>query len=87
MKNSMLLVSICLGAAAQFALADAPPPPPPPDAFSEARVACATDVQMLCPSVQPGGGRILACLKEHQDKVSDGCKQAIMKATQKPPAN
>jgi Cysteine rich repeat len=87
MKNSMLLVSICLGAAAQFALADVPPPASPPDALSEARAACATDIQTLCPSVQPGGGRILACLKEHQDKVSDGCKQAVAKATQKPPAN
>ncbi|HTD10981.1 MAG TPA: cysteine rich repeat-containing protein [Steroidobacteraceae bacterium] len=87
MKSSTLLLSICLGAAAQFALADWPPPAPPPDPLSEARAACATDIQALCPGVQPGGGRILACLKEHQDKVSDGCKQAVAKATQKPPAN
>jgi hypothetical protein len=80
-------LTFCLGAVAQLALADAPPPAPPPDALSEARAACATDIQALCAGVQPGGGRILACLKEHQDKVSDGCKQAVVKATQKPPAN
>jgi hypothetical protein len=37
--------------------------------------------------VQPGGGRILACLKEHKDKVSDSCKVAIVNATQPPPPN
>jgi cysteine rich repeat protein len=79
MKSSALLVSICLAAAAQLAIADDQPPAPSPEAVNEARAACATDIQTLCAGVQPGGGRILACLKEHQDKVSDGCKQAIVK--------
>jgi Cysteine rich repeat len=87
MKSSALLVSICLGAAAQFALADEPPPAPSPEAINEARAACESDIQALCAGVQPGGGRILACLKEHKDKVSDPCKVAIVKATQKPPPN
>jgi Cysteine rich repeat len=88
MKSSALLVSICLGAAAPFALADGPPPPAPsPEAINEARVACDSDIQTLCAGVQPGGGRILACLKEHKDKVSDPCKVAIVKATQTPPPN
>ena len=79
--------------AAQAALADdllpAPPSPsqPPPaqppskEAVEAARTACETDVQKLCTGVQPGGGRILACLKQHKDQVSDGCKQAVQKAT------
>jgi len=50
-----------------------------PQAVAEARAACDTDIQKLCPSVQPGGGRILACLKQHKDQVSDGCKQAVLK--------
>jgi hypothetical protein len=87
MKTSALLVNICLGAAAQFALADGPPPAPAPDAINEAQAACNSDIQALCASVQPGGGRILACLKEHKDKVSDSCKVAIVKATQPPPPN
>jgi hypothetical protein len=88
MKRSALLVSICLGAAAQFAVADGPPPPAPStDAINEAQAACKSDIQALCPSVQPGGGRILACLKEHKDKVSDPCKVAVVKATQPPPPN
>src|ERR1041385_799129 len=44
------------------------------------RAACGADVQKLCAGVQPGGGRILACLKQHKDQVSDSCKNAIMGA-------
>ena len=51
--------------------------------LSDARAACASDVQKLCPNVPPGGGRILACLKQHKDEVSDGCKRAILGATGK----
>ena len=54
---------------------------PSQQAVEEARAACATDIQKLCTGVQPGGGRILACLKQHKDQVSDGCKQAVLKAT------
>ena len=57
------------------------PQAPSPQAVAEARAACETDIQKLCPSVQPGGGRILACLKQHKDQVTDVCKQAVIKAT------
>jgi Cysteine rich repeat len=86
MKSSALLVSICLAAAAQLARADDPPPAPSPQAVNDARVACDSDIQTLCPGVQPGGGRILACLKAHQDKVSDVCKKAVVKATTQNPS-
>ena len=46
------------------------------DQLSAIRAACAEDVQKLCGTVQPGGGRIVACLKEHKDSLSDGCRQA-----------
>ena len=86
MKSSALLFSICLGAAAPVAFADGPPPAPSQEAIiAAARVTCDADIQTLCAGVQPGGGRILACLKEHKDQVSDACKMAIVKATQPPP--
>ena len=47
---------------------------------SDARTACASDVQKLCAGVPAGGGRVLACLKQHKDEVSDGCKRAILAA-------
>jgi hypothetical protein len=84
MKSSAVLFSLCMVAMAQSTLADQPPATPSPEAVNEARAACATDIQTLCAGVQPGGGRIFACLKEHKDKVSDGCKKAVMKATQTP---
>ena len=48
------------------------------------RAACAGDVQRLCADVPSGGGRIIACLKQHQDEVSAGCKQAIASAMGQP---
>ncbi len=44
------------------------------------RAGCAGDVQRLCANVQPGGGRILACLKAHRPALSDQCKQAAQQA-------
>lgn len=41
---------------------------------NESNGACKEDVEKLCPGVQPGGGRIIACLREHRDQVSDACK-------------
>lgn len=49
-----------------------------------ARAACSGDLQQLCAGVPSGGGRLIACLKEHRDQVSPGCKQAIMAARQGP---
>ncbi|MGD9542343.1 MAG: cysteine rich repeat-containing protein [Methylocystis sp.] len=40
---------------------------------------CMEDVQRLCAGVQPGGGRILKCLKAHKEGMSVGCAQGLMK--------
>ena len=42
-----------------------------------ANKACAQDYQQLCKSVQPGGGRIVACLKQHEAELSAPCKTQI----------
>lgn len=49
-------------------------------AAQKLRAACAQDIETLCPGVQPGGGRILQCLKGHQKEVSPGCTAAIEEA-------
>lgn len=67
MKSSMLLLVLCAAAAVQSAQAQD---------LSAIRAACADDAQKLCAGVQPGGGRIVACLKQHKDALSDRCKQA-----------
>jgi Cysteine rich repeat len=70
MKRLTLLLLVCGTAAAQSALADVQP------SLDAVRAACADDAQKLCAGVQPGGGRIVVCLKEHKDSLSDRCKQA-----------
>jgi hypothetical protein len=81
------LTLLCTLAAAHVAYGDDPQPmqspaaqTPSAQAMADARAACDTDLKKLCPGVQPGGGRIIACLKQHKDELSNGCKQAIAKA-------
>jgi Cysteine rich repeat len=44
---------------------------------AEAMKYCKADVARLCPGVQMGGGRIIACLKEHKMEVSVGCAKFL----------
>jgi hypothetical protein len=43
---------------------------------------CADDARKFCAGVSPGGGRIIACLKQNQDSLSPRCKQAAAQAAQ-----
>ncbi len=43
------------------------------------RAYCKADVERLCPGVEPGGGRIKACLMANKEQMSVGCAQALMK--------
>ena len=36
---------------------------------------CSDDVAKFCKDVQPGGGRIAQCLKQHDQELSLACKQ------------
>jgi hypothetical protein len=42
--------------------------------FQEAQAACKGDVDKLCKDVKPGEGRIMKCLKEHENDLSAECK-------------
>ena len=46
-------------------------------AQSEAMALCKEDVARLCPGVAPGGGKIIACLKQHKMEMSVGCAKAL----------
>ena len=49
------------------------------DEFQALRQYCKADVERLCPNVEPGGGRIIACLKANKEQMTVGCAQALMK--------
>jgi hypothetical protein len=38
---------------------------------------CKADVARLCPGVAPGGGRLIECLKQHENEVTVGCAKAL----------
>ncbi len=46
------------------------------------RDACRDDYRTLCSGVQPGGGRIMACFRQHADQLSGGCIDALKAARQ-----
>lgn len=41
--------------------------------------ACRDDVTRVCKGIQPGQGRVLACLREHREELSEACRAQIDK--------
>ena len=66
MRAISLLLVVCAAATGQSASAQTNNQP----SLAALRAACAEDAQKLCAGVQPGGGRIVACLEEHKDSLS-----------------
>lgn len=46
-------------------------------AFVQEAKPCAGDIERFCQGVQPGGGRIAQCLKQHKEQISPSCKLLI----------
>ena len=70
-----------LMAASIVAVAAAAMPASGQDADSGARgrlrQACGADFQQYCADVPAGGGGRIKCLRDHDDKISAGCKAAL----------
>lgn len=43
------------------------------------KLSCAVDVTRFCRTVSPGDGRMLQCLQEHEQDLSEGCYQSLPK--------
>jgi hypothetical protein len=43
--------------------------------------ACGADIKAQCAGVQPGKGRIRACVKEYFKNLSEPCQTVLLKAT------
>jgi hypothetical protein len=42
-----------------------------------ALAACKADAAKICPGVEPGGGKLIGCLKEHENDVTIGCAKEL----------
>ena len=42
--------------------------------------ACVDDIKKYCASVEPGGGRITGCVKEHLKDLSPPCQDLVARA-------
>jgi Cysteine rich repeat len=51
--------------------------------MEEIRAACEGDAKKFCSGIRPGSGRIAACLKSHQNELSDVCKNEGAKLQQR----
>ena len=63
--RTLAALTLVLASAAAFA-ADEPGPQ-----------ACRADAKKVCNGTKPGGGRLLACLKQHEAELSPDCKAAL----------
>jgi Cysteine rich repeat len=47
--------------------------------LEDIRTYCMSDIERLCKGIEPGGGRLIRCLKTHKKEMSVGCAQALQK--------
>ena len=45
--------------------------------LQDLRTYCMSDIERLCKGIEPGGGRILKCLKAKTKEMTVGCAQAL----------
>ena len=53
----------------------------------EHRKSCGADIQKQCPTIKPGTGRILLCVKKHFAALSEPCKEAVGRAAERKAAD
>jgi hypothetical protein len=75
---STLVLAAALAAPAAFAQQMSAPPASPER--QKMIQACGQDIQTFCSNVQPGQGRIAACLKPHIRDLSPDCKGELVAA-------
>ncbi|SRR5260221_3501879 len=44
---------------------------------------CAADAKKFCGNVEPGGGRIVKCMKSHQAELSPACQSEMKRAEER----
>ncbi len=41
------------------------------------KLTCAEDIARFCKDIRPGGGRIIACLNEHEKELTSDCRSKL----------
>lgn len=70
-----------IGAGSNAAMAQAQVPPEMRAQAQAIGKTCRGDIGKFCQGMQPGGGRILACLQGHVNELSSPCRAAMPAAT------
>jgi len=73
----MLIRQLTAASLLSLTLLSLPGPTLTANAAGPSFVYCKQDIARLCHGVAPGGGRILGCLKQHENEVSIGCAKEI----------
>jgi len=47
------------------------------DRIQKKAEACRADVEQFCKDVEPGGGRVVRCLKQNENKLSPACRDGL----------
>ena len=50
---------------------------PIPTAQAQQFAYCKADIKRLCHGVRPGGGRLMQCLKAHENDLTVGCAKEL----------
>ena len=53
-----------------------------PVAMAQQRGVCVADIKAKCAGVEPGEGRIIACVKTHAAEFSDPCKARLARVAE-----
>ncbi len=72
-----IILSICVVACCLSGCAAAQPAKTPATPAATFVEACGPDIKQFCSAEKPGDGRIIKCLRDNNDKLSQFCKQAI----------
>ena len=67
MRSYLTAAAVAVALCTSFGVAEA----------ESAKQACRADYQTFCSGTQPGGGRVLACLKQNFSKLSPNCQTAL----------
>jgi hypothetical protein len=78
-KIAILLAVTVVSVTTALAQLPFPLPLPMPEGTPEDRAACEPDVQRFCRPAIPDTLRVLACLQDNRNRISNACQTVLIK--------